>query len=70
MRIDPGEEAWNHQIIDNFREHAGRVTLPPFVGANVLLLTTTGAKSGKARIAPLGFTRDGAGYVVVGSNSG
>jgi deazaflavin-dependent oxidoreductase (nitroreductase family) len=70
MPIDPGEEAWNQQIIDNFREHAGKVTLPPFVGANLLLLKTTGAKSGEERIAPLGFTRDGDSYVVVGSNSG
>ena len=70
MPIDPGEEAWNQQIIGNFREHAGKVTLPPFVGANLLLLKTTGAKSGEERIAPLGFTRDGERYVVVGSNSG
>ncbi len=70
MPLDAQEEAWNRKIIDNFRENAGKVTMPPFVGSNLLLLTTTGAKSGQVRIAPLGFTRDGERYVVVGSNSG
>ena len=70
MPIDAREQAWNQQIIENFRANAGKVTIPPFIGANLLLLTSTGAKSGEARISPLGFTRDGDRYVVVGSNSG
>lgn len=36
----------------------------------VLLLTTTGRKSGEPRTAPVVFTRDGDGYVVIGSNAG
>ena len=41
-----------------------------FMGFNVLLLTTTGRKSGKARTVPLGrFDRPG-GYVIVASNGG
>ena len=35
-----------------------------------MILTTTGAKSGEPRVSPLGFTRDGDRWVVVGSNSG
>lgn len=70
MPIDAREQAWNQKIIENFRANAGKVTMPPFVGANLLLLTSTGARSGEARISPLGFTRDGDRYVVVGSNSG
>jgi deazaflavin-dependent oxidoreductase (nitroreductase family) len=70
MPIDASEKAWNQKIIDNFRQNAGKVTIPPFVGANLLLLTSTGAKSGAPRVAPLGFTRDGDRYIVVGSNSG
>ena len=39
-------------------------------GFQVLLLTTTGRKSGKAHTTPLGrFDRDG-GYVIVASNGG
>jgi F420H(2)-dependent quinone reductase len=41
-----------------------------FMGFNVLLLTTTGRKSGKTRTVPLGrFDRPG-GYVIVASNGG
>ena len=70
MPIDAREQAWNQKIIENFRANAGKVALPPFVGSNLLLLTSKGAKSGEPRISPLGFTRDGDRYVVVGSNSG
>jgi deazaflavin-dependent oxidoreductase (nitroreductase family) len=39
-------------------------------GLRVLLLTTTGRKTGNKRTTPLGyFERDG-GYVIVGSNAG
>ncbi len=33
-------------------------------------MTSTGVRSGEPRTAPLGYTRDGARYVVVASNSG
>jgi deazaflavin-dependent oxidoreductase (nitroreductase family) len=36
----------------------------------ILLLTTTGRKSGKQRTVPLRYVRDGQDYVVVGSNAG
>lgn len=39
-------------------------------GAPVLLLTTTGRKSGSRRTAPLVYMPDGDNYVVVGSNAG
>jgi deazaflavin-dependent oxidoreductase (nitroreductase family) len=35
-----------------------------------MLLTTTGAKSGKERTAVLGFGKDGDRYVVIASNNG
>jgi deazaflavin-dependent oxidoreductase (nitroreductase family) len=70
MPVPTQELTWNEQIISNFRENAGRVTIPPFVGANLLLLTTTGARSGEPHTVPLGYTRDGERFVVVGSNSG
>jgi deazaflavin-dependent oxidoreductase (nitroreductase family) len=40
------------------------------VGAPVLLLTTTGRKTGKQRTAPLLYIRDGATLVVVASKGG
>lgn len=70
MQVSEGELSWNARIIENFREHGGHVTLPPFQNSNLLLLTTTGAQTGQLHASPLGFTRDGERYVVVGSNSG
>ncbi len=64
------EAAWNERIIADFHEHAGEITLGRLAGANLLLMTSIGARSGEPRIAPLGYTRDGDRYVVVGSNSG
>lgn len=48
----------------------GRLTVLGPVGAPVLLLTTTGARSGLPRTTPLLFARDGDRVVVVGSNFG
>jgi deazaflavin-dependent oxidoreductase (nitroreductase family) len=70
MPLSAGEEAWNRNHIADFRAHAGAITQGPLAGANVLLLHTTGAKTGAERISPLGYTRDGDRWVVVGSNSG
>jgi deazaflavin-dependent oxidoreductase (nitroreductase family) len=70
MPLEPGDQTWNDRVIDDFRRKGGKVTFAPYVGANLLLLTSTGAKSGAPQTAPLGYTRDGDRYVVVGSNSG
>jgi deazaflavin-dependent oxidoreductase (nitroreductase family) len=64
------ETAWNDAIIADFHEHAGQITQGRLAGANLLLMTSVGASSGEPRTAPLGYTRDGDRYVVVGSNSG
>ena len=39
-------------------------------GAHLLLLTTTGRKTGKARTTPLRYIRMGDDYLIVGSNWG
>lgn len=43
---------WNAKIIEEFRSNEGRVG-GPFEGAPVLLLHTTGAKSGRERVNPM-----------------
>lgn len=70
MPIQPAEIAWNTATIKDFRDHGGRITQGPLAGANLLLLTTIGARSGSPRTSPIGYTRDGERYVIVGSNSG
>ncbi|WP_028478485.1 nitroreductase/quinone reductase family protein [Nocardia sp. CNY236] len=60
---------WNTQIIEEFRANHGKVG--GFLAAHeLLLLTTTGAKSGLRRTTPLVFIRDGDDIVVVASDSG
>ena len=41
-----------------------------FLGVPVLLLTTTGRKSGQPRVQPLYYMRDGARVILVASNAG
>ena len=54
---------WNQKIIEEFRANEGRVG-GPFEGAPLLLLHTTGAKSGKERISPMMYlNEDGHTYV-------
>jgi deazaflavin-dependent oxidoreductase (nitroreductase family) len=70
MRRTPDEAAWNDRIMADFHEHAGQITQGQLAGANLLLMTSIGVRSGESRTTPLGYTRDGDRYVVVGSNSG
>lgn len=60
---------FNRHLIDEFRTNGGKVS-GPFGNAPILLLTTTGAKSGKERINPLVFTRDGDRIVIIASKGG
>ncbi len=48
----PEVNDWNQKIIDEFRSNAGRVG-GPFEGTPMLLLHTTGAKSGAERVNPM-----------------
>ncbi len=52
-----------------YRQTGGRVGYN-FRGGHVLLLTTTGRKTGKHRTWPLMYFADGAALIVVGSNGG
>jgi deazaflavin-dependent oxidoreductase (nitroreductase family) len=60
---------WNEKIIEEFRANAGRVG-GPFEGASLLLLTTTGARSGRRRTTPVVYLDDGDRLVVFASNAG
>lgn len=65
--------AWNDYnlaLIDDLRANKGTATAGRFAGRELLLLITTGAKSGQARTAPLAFTRDGDRYVIIASKGG
>ncbi|MFF0723613.1 nitroreductase/quinone reductase family protein [Streptomyces sp. NPDC004134] len=65
----PGPAEFNRRVIEEFRANGGRVG-GMFEGAPLVLLTTTGARSGTRRTNPVVYLRDGARLLVFGSNGG
>jgi deazaflavin-dependent oxidoreductase (nitroreductase family) len=61
--------AFNNSIVEEFRANAG-VVGGPFEGATLLLLTTTGAKSGQPRLAPLAYLTIDDKIIIIGSKAG
>ncbi|WNV86547.1 nitroreductase/quinone reductase family protein [Umezawaea sp. Da 62-37] len=61
--------SFNQSTIDEFRANHGQVG-GFFAGGDLLLLTTTGARSGAAHTVPLGYVRDGDELLVVASAGG
>jgi len=60
---------WNTKIIEEFRANGGKVG-GNFTGAPVLLLHTTGAKSGLERVNPMMYRKIDRGYAVFASKAG
>ena len=60
---------WNKKIIEEFRANEGKVG-GNFEGADMLLLHTTGAKTGKVRVNPVLYVRDGDRLAVMASKAG
>lgn len=63
------EKSFNEQLIDEFRANDG-VVGGVFAGRPMMLLTTTGAKSGRTRTHPLVYTTDGDKMVIIASKGG
>jgi deazaflavin-dependent oxidoreductase (nitroreductase family) len=61
--------SFNQLVIEEFRANGGKVG-GPFEGGDLLLLTTTGAKSGEEHTVPLGYVLDGDLLLVVASAAG
>jgi deazaflavin-dependent oxidoreductase (nitroreductase family) len=62
-------KAFNRAVIAEHRANAGKLS-GPMEGRTILLLTTTGARSGEPRTTVLGYGRVGEKYVVIASNNG
>jgi deazaflavin-dependent oxidoreductase (nitroreductase family) len=60
---------FNRKLIEEYRANGGKVS-GMFAGAPLLLLTTTGARSGQPRVAPLAYTTDNDRLVVIASKGG
>lgn len=58
-------KAFNRQLVADFRAHD-----PKLSGRKILLLTTTGARSGTPHTTPMTYLRDGDRVLVIASNAG
>jgi len=65
----PDYNAFNRQVIEEFRANEGKVG-GMFAGAPMMLLTTTGAKSGQTRVSPIVYTTDNGRMVIIASKGG
>jgi deazaflavin-dependent oxidoreductase (nitroreductase family) len=68
-QIPPDVKAFNQKLIEEFRANEGRLG-GPMAGRQLLLLTTTGARSGEHRTVVVGVRRDGERYIAIASNNG
>ncbi len=60
---------WNQSIIAEFRANGGKVG-GQFAGAPLLLLTTTGAKTGRRHTTPVMYNTDGDRLLIFASKAG
>jgi deazaflavin-dependent oxidoreductase (nitroreductase family) len=60
---------FNKKIVDEFRSSGGKVG-GQFAGAPMIIITHTGAKSGKTYTTPLVFSKDGDKCVIIASYAG
>lgn len=61
--------SWNDNVINEFRANGG-VVGGMFASANMIILHSTGAKSGKERVSPLVTTEDGERLILIASKGG
>ena len=62
-------QAFNQNLVEEFRANGGKVT-GQFADADLLLLTTMGAKSGQRRVSPLAYFRIDGKMIIIGSFAG
>lgn len=61
--------SFNQALIEEFRANGGKLS-GQLANSHLLLLTTTGARSGLQRTTPLGYGIDGGRYIVIAANAG
>jgi proline iminopeptidase len=68
--MSEGENLFGEEHVRRYRETGGEVGHIWREGSTVLLLTTTGRKTGEQRTTPLIYAEDGDRYVIVASKGG
>ena len=66
--FDPS--AWENALIDDLRANGGKPSQGPLAGHPLMLMYSTGAKTGERRRSILTYSRDGDDYIVAGTASG
>jgi deazaflavin-dependent oxidoreductase (nitroreductase family) len=60
---------WNQAVIDEFRANGGEIA-GQFEGVPMLILHSTGAKTGEPRVIPLMYRQEGDDLIVFASKAG
>jgi deazaflavin-dependent oxidoreductase (nitroreductase family) len=63
-------QEFNRELAEEFRANGGRILTGRLAGRPLLLLTTTGARTGQPRMTPLGYITYGDKWVVFAANAG
>jgi deazaflavin-dependent oxidoreductase (nitroreductase family) len=67
--VPPDMKAFNRAVIEEWRANAGKLS-GRLANSHLILLTTTGARSGLPRTIVLGYARHGDQIVAIASNNG
>lgn len=58
--------AFNRSVVENFRANGGEITMEGMLkGADLVLLTTVGRRTGRQHIVPLAYLPDGTDRIVL-----
>jgi deazaflavin-dependent oxidoreductase (nitroreductase family) len=60
---------YNARLIEEYRANGGNLS-GQLANSQILLLTTTGAKTGQERVTPMGYRLDGGRIVVIAADAG
>jgi deazaflavin-dependent oxidoreductase (nitroreductase family) len=60
---------YNARLIEEYRANGGKLS-GQLANSQILLLTTTGAKTGQERVTPMGYRLDGERIVVIAADAG
>jgi deazaflavin-dependent oxidoreductase (nitroreductase family) len=67
---DWSSPTFEDDLIADMRAHDGLPSAGPLAGEPLLILSTIGAKTGRARRSILTYSRDGDAFIVAGTNAG
>ncbi|MFI1459153.1 nitroreductase/quinone reductase family protein [Nocardia carnea] len=66
MSLPSDMPAFNRSVVEDFRAHDGEITMDGMLkGADLVLLTTVGRRSGRQHIVPLAYLTDGDDRIVL-----